>query len=225
MENVYFITATGTDAGKTFVTEGLARAWRARGRSVRALKPMMSGYDAAVPEQSDGGRLLVACGFAPTAVNVDKISPWCFAAPLSPDRAAAREGYVLDFDDLVSWCRREVLRSEDALLIEGIGGVMTPLDAEFTVRDWAAALDLPVLLVTGTYLGAVSHTLSALAALREVGVVPAVIIVNESAGGVGIEDTLASLVPHAEGIPVATLARGAAAGFDALIDSISGDAA
>jgi len=216
MESAYFITATGTDAGKTFVAEGLARAWRARGVRVRALKPIMSGYDEAAPESSDAGRLLAACGLEATPQNVAAISPWRFAAPLAPDRAAALEGRAVDFDDLVAWCRREVLRSEGAVLVEGIGGVMVPLDANQTVREWIAALDLPVLLVTGTYLGAISHTLTALAALREVGVVPAAVVVNESVGGVGIADALASLAAHVEGIPLAAIPRGAAASFAAL---------
>lgn len=218
MGNVYFITATGTDAGKTFVAEGLARAWRARGRQVRALKPVMSGYDAAAPEQSDAGRLLAACGLAPSAANVNAISPWRFAAPVSPDRAAVFEDRRMDFDDLLAWSRREVMRSEDMLLMEGIGGVMVPLDAHHTVRDWIAALELPALLVAGTYLGAISHTLSALAALREVGIAPAAIVVNESPGGVSIEDTLASLAPHADGIPLRIMVRGDIAGFDALAE-------
>lgn len=216
MESIYFITATGTDAGKTFVAEGLARAWRARGRAVRALKPVMSGYDEGAPERSDAGRLLAACGFGATPQNVAAISPWRFKAPLSPDRAAASEGRSLDCADVVAWSRFEIVRSEDAVLIEGIGGVMTPLDAHHTVRDWIAALDMPVLLVAGTYLGAVSHTLSALAALREVGVVPAAVVVNESEGGVGIEDTLASLATHVEGIPLAAVPRGDAAAMAAL---------
>ena len=218
MGNVYFITATGTDTGKTFVAEGLAQAWRDCGVRVRALKPVMSGYDAAAPERSDAGRLLVACGLPPSAANVDAISPWRFGAALSPDRAADYEDRRMDFDDLLAWCRREIMRSEQALLLEGIGGVMVPLDAHHTVREWIAALELPVLLVAGTYLGALSHTLSALAALREVGVTPAAIVVNESEGGVGIEHTLASLTAHVEGVPLAVIGRDDVVGFAALAD-------
>ena len=222
MENNYFITASGTDAGKTFVAEGLARIWHGRGDAVRALKPVMSGYDAAVPERSDAGRLLAACGRAVSAENVAAISPWRFAAPLAPSRAAALEGRVIDIEDLIAWSRFEIVRSAGALLIEGVGGVMAPLDAHHTVRDWIAALDLPVLLVAGTYLGAVSHTLCALAALREVGVAPAAIVVNESEAGVGIEETLAALAPHAAGIDLVAVPRGddaAIAAFAQLIKS------
>lgn len=207
MGNAYFITATGTDSGKTFVAEGLARAWRRRGHAVRALKPVMSGYDEAQLAQCDAGRLLAACGEDVTPRSVAAIAPWRFAAPLSPDRAAALEGRAIDFDDLVAWCRREVLRAPDAVLVEGVGGLMVPLDEHNTVRDWIVALDLPVLLVAGTYLGAVSHALTALAALREVGLRPAAIVLNESADGVGIRNTWASLAPHAEGITLVSVAR------------------
>jgi dethiobiotin synthetase len=226
MGNAYFITATGTDTGKTFVAEGLARAWRSRGHAVRALKPVMSGYDAGQFAQSDAGRLLAACGEEVTERNVAAISKWRFAAPLSPERAAALEGRHIDFDDLVAWCRREVLRAEDAVLVEGIGGLMVPLDEHNTVRDWIVALDLPVLLVAGTYLGAVSHTLTALAALRETGVRPDAVIVNESADGVGTENTLASLAPHVDRIPLIAIPRnGGDEAYEALVNLTSGHAA
>ncbi len=214
MGNAYFITATGTDTGKTFVAEGLARAWRRRGRAVRALKPVMSGYSPEQASQSDAGRLLAACGEAVTQGSVAAISPWRFAAPLSPDRAAALEGRSIDFDDLVAWCRREVLRSQDAVLVEGVGGVMVPLDEHNTVREWIIALDLPVLLVAGTYLGGVSHALTAVAALREVGATPSVIAVNESVDGVGLETTLASLRPHLDNIPIFAIGRDDAPGLE-----------
>jgi dethiobiotin synthetase len=213
MGNAYFITAAGTDSGKTFVAEGLARALRAQGKPVRALKPVMSGYAERAAADSDAGRLLAACGLQATAPNVAAVSPWRFAAPLSPDRAAVLEGRDIDFGSLVDWCRAEMVLNDDALLIEGIGGVMVPLDVRHTVRDWIAALRLPALLVAGTYLGAVSHTLSALAALREVGVRPAAIVVNESQGGVGIGETLAALAPHVADVPLQALGRADAAGM------------
>lgn len=214
MGNAYFITATGTDCGKTFVAEGLARAWRAHGRKVRALKPVMSGYDPDHPGQSDAGRLLAACGDPITAGSVAGISPWRFAAPLSPDRAARLDERRIDFDDLIAWCRREVLRADDMALVEGVGGLMAPLDDDNTVREWIVALDLPVVLVTGTYLGAVSHALTALAALREVGLTPAAMILNESGEGVGLEHTFASLRAHTGSITPLLVGRNDADGIE-----------
>jgi dethiobiotin synthetase len=209
MKKAYFITATGTDLGKTWLTAGIVAACRAHGVPVRALKPVMSGYDPNHPAESDAAKI----GAGSTAEAIAAISPWRFAAPLSPDLAAAREGMQIDFNQLVGWCRKEIEANEGVLLIEGIGGVMVPLDGQHTVRDWIAALELQTLLVCGTYLGALSHALTALAALREVGVVSALIVVNESpdsgVANVGLADTLTALAPHAGagGIPLLPLRR------------------
>jgi dethiobiotin synthetase len=227
MKRAHFITATGTDLGKTWLTAGVAGVCAARGIAVRALKPVMSGYDEAQPQTSDAGVLLENLGDSVTAAEVARISPWRFAAPLSPDRAAALEGKAIDFAALVDWCRGEIERpmnDSGLLLIEGIGGVMVPLDARHTVREWLAALGIPVVLVAGTYLGALSHTLTALAALREAGVAPAVVVLNESAGSTAsLEDGAASLGPHLGGIPLIIVRRDDAAGLEALADFLTKD--
>jgi len=174
-----FITSSGTGIGKTFVTRQLIAELKAAGRRVRALKPVASGFDAAHPESSDTGELLRALELEPTAANLDAVSPWRFAAPLSPDMAAARERRTIPFAALVAHCRAAG-RSGDVTLIEGIGGVMVPLDGEHTVLDWIAALQVPALLVVGSYLGALSHSLTAAAALRARGVTIAGVVVSES---------------------------------------------
>jgi dethiobiotin synthetase len=224
MRQSYFITATGTDLGKTWLTAGVVAACRVRGAPVRALKPVMSGFDPANPDDCDAVKIGVTkgnpCGTGGTT-TIETIAPWRFAAPLSPDLAAAREGRNIDFAELVGWSRAEIERNEGLLLIEGIGGAMVPLDARHTVRDWIAALGVPALLVAGTHLGALSHTLTALAALRETGVAPAAIIVNESAGStVSLEDTLASLAPHVGSVPLHVLRRDDVEGLARLADKL-----
>ncbi|GAB1393193.1 dethiobiotin synthase [Rhodocyclaceae bacterium] len=209
MKTAYFITATGTDLGKTWLTAGLGGVVLARGVPVRALKPVMSGYDPTRHEESDLAK-----------VGADRTA-WTYAAPLSPDLAAAREGKTIDFSALVDWCRGEIAKNDGLLLIEGVGGVMVPLTACHTVRDWIAALDIPTLLVCGTYLGAISHTLSALAALREVGIVPAVLVVNESAAStVSVDETLASLAPHIGTMPFVTVRRDQTDDLDRLAETL-----
>lgn len=177
--SAFFITATGTDIGKTYVTAGLIRHLRAKGEAVRAVKPVMSGYEPAHAHQSDAGLLLDATGEAVTPEAIAGISPWRFSAPLSPDMAAAREGRSIAFPSLVAWCRGEIARAP-MLLIEGVGGVMVPLDAHHTVLDWMKVLDLPVVLVTGTYLGTISHTLTAADVCRRSGLRIAAVVVDES---------------------------------------------
>jgi dethiobiotin synthetase len=87
-----FVSGTGTDIGKTFVTAALIHELRRRGRAVDALKPVVSGFDPAQLAASDPGVFLAALGRAPTAAALDRIAPWRYSAPLSPDMAARREG-------------------------------------------------------------------------------------------------------------------------------------
>jgi len=204
-----FITSSGTGIGKTFVTLKLIAELKAAGRRVRALKPVASGFDAARPADSDTGEVLRALELEPTAANVDAVSPWRFTAPLSPDMAAARERRTIPFDALVAHCRAAG-RSGDVTLIEGIGGVMVPLDAEHTVLDWIAALEVPTLLVVGSYLGTLSHSLTAVAALRARDVTIAGIVVSESEEQpVPAAETAATLARFTAPVPIRVLPRGA----------------
>ena len=201
-----FIAATGTDIGKTFVAVGLIRHWRAAGQTVDALKPVVTGYDPADAEASDPGVLLAALGRPVTPLEIERIAPWRFAAPLSPDMAALRESRTIDFDALVEFSRGALASAKGTLLIEGIGGVMVPLDDSRTVLDWMAALNIPVVLVAGSYLGSLSHTLTSLEALRRCHLVIKALVVNETQDStVPMADTVATLKRFAASTPVAAL--------------------
>jgi dethiobiotin synthetase len=200
-----FVTGSGTDVGKTFLSAALIRHWRAAGHVVAAFKPVVSGFDPATLETSDSGVLLAALG-RPSA-DIVTISPWRFAAPLSPDMAAAREGRALDFEAIVEFSRKAAASAE-CVLIEGVGGVMVPLDARHTVLDWMSALRLPVLLVTGSYLGTMSHTLTALRVLAQRNLTIAAIAVSESvAPGAPLDDTVATIARFADLIDVVGVPR------------------
>ena len=173
-----FVTASGTEIGKTFVTCALIHQLRGHGYSVRALKPVATGVTDDALELTDSGILLTASGHPIDSDQVAAVSPWRFREPLSPDMAAEREDRHVPFDDLVAFCRQD--SGEDVTLIEGIGGVMVPLDRRHTVLDWISALSVPALLVTGSYLGTLSHTLTAVGVLRARSVKLAGIVVNES---------------------------------------------
>ena len=203
-----FITATGTDIGKTHLACALIRHLRARGREVEALKPVATGFDPARPDQSDTGLLLAALGRPLTADNIAAATPWHFAAPLSPERAARREGRELDFDQLVEYSRAAVRDHRGTLLIEGIGGVMVPLDPRHTVLDWIAALRIPALLVAGSYLGSISHALTCLEVMQRRDIALRAVVINESpASSVSIEDTAESIALFTSGVPILRLMR------------------
>lgn len=202
-----FVTGTGTDVGKTFIAAGLIRTLRRSGREVEALKPVASGYIAGTPS-GDPERLLAALGRAATADAVAAISPWRFRAPLSPDMAASREGAPIDVDRVIAFCGDRIARRRDVLLIEGVGGVMVPLHGRQTVLDWMEALSLPVVLVAGSYLGALSHTLTAITALTGRRLELAALVVNESPGStVDLEETAATIARFVDEARIVTLPR------------------
>jgi dethiobiotin synthetase len=206
--SAYFVTSTGTDIGKTFVTAGLIRYLRQSSQPVAALKPVVSGYDSSVVETSDPAVLLRALERPVSADEIAAIAPFRFRAPLSPDTAAAREGRSIDFDELVGFSRDAVAAHKGLMFIEGVGGIMVPLDAERTVLDWMAALGLPVILVVGGYLGTISHTLTALDVLTKRGLRIAAIVVSEKDNDtVPLDDTVASIVRFSGGVAVIGLPR------------------
>jgi dethiobiotin synthetase len=217
-----FITATGTEIGKTFVAAGLISCLRLRRRSVAALKPVVTGFDPYASGGSDPAVLLRASGRKPSDVAIAAISPWRFVAPLSPDMAAAQESRPIDFPALVAFCGAAIEAAEDVLLIEGIGGLMVPFDAQSTVLDLVDALRIPIILVAGTYLGTMSHVLTAVDAAANRGIELAALVLNETPSSiVPIAATQASLMNFCGDVPIVPLTRsglGNAAAFEVLAD-------
>ena len=176
-----FVTGAHTDVGKTYVACAMLRAARAKGLSVAALKPAVSGIDEADWAQSDPGRLLAAMGRPLTLAELDAIAPLRFTAPLSPPMAARREGVDLRISTLTDFCRAGLAASAaDLMLVEGAGGVMSPMAEDGTGLDLMAALGLPSVVVGGSYLGAISHTLTAIETLRARGLPIAAVVVSQS---------------------------------------------
>jgi len=194
-----FITGTGTGVGKTFVCVGLIRYFRGLGRPVAALKPLVSGFDPAAPSGSDPAVLLEALGREVKPEALKRVSPWRFRAPLSPDMAARAENKAIDLQAVVDFCRAAIAGNDGALLIEGIGGIMVPLDARHTVLDLMRLLNLPLILVAGSYLGTLSHVLSAQDVILRHALDLRAIVVSESEDApVELDATLATLANFAK---------------------------
>jgi dethiobiotin synthetase len=202
-----FVTSTGTEIGKTFVTSGLVRHFRSAGRAVGAIKPVVSGFDPDMAAGSDPGVLLTALGRQVTPEEIERISPWRFRAGVAPDLAARSEGRVVDFSALVDFSQR-AMNGHELLFIEGVGGVMVPLDGRHTVIDWISALRVPVIVVAGSYLGTISHTLTALHVLAQRNLSTVAVVVNETPGSpVPLQETAASIGHFADMIEVIQLPR------------------
>jgi dethiobiotin synthetase len=184
-----FVTATGTDSGKTFVTRGLARLLRYQSKSVAAVKPIETGtiavaHDAPSPtarEARDATALARACDRLDLAA-----APGLYRAapPLAPYAATLATG--APGPDLLALTQtiRELASGCDVLLVEGAGGLLVPLDREHSLADLAQALDLPLLLVAPDALGVLSHVLTAYESAERRGLrVSAVILSQHSPSG------------------------------------------
>ncbi|MBU2768253.1 dethiobiotin synthase [Acidithiobacillus ferrivorans] len=159
-----FVTGTDTGVGKTWVAATLTRLLVQRGLRVRPRKPVESGCatgeDGLLPQ--DAVALWEAAG---STELLQQVCAYPLRAALSPERAAVLEGRTLNLDQLVNACRSGV-GADDFLLVEGAGGLLSPLAAGTTNADLAAALRLPVLVVAADRLGVINHTLLTVEALQ-----------------------------------------------------------
>jgi dethiobiotin synthetase len=202
-----FISSVGTGIGKTLVTSILCHQLTQSGRAAFAIKPVVSGFRADDPE-SDPALILRSLGKSPSFREVAEIAPWRFAAPVSPHLAARIEGAGPSLAEVVAFCRECEGTEGDILVIEGAGGIMTPLGEDYTVLDLAASLGHGVVLVTGSYLGAISHTLTALSVIAARGLQVRGLIVSESAESAGLAQTVDAIEQFAGArLPLYALSR------------------
>ena len=171
-----FITATDTDVGKTVVTGAIAMALRRRGFRVGVCKPAATGCrhdrEGLISEDAE---MLAYC--ADTDVPLDIICPQRFIEPLAPAVAAERAGRPIDWQT-IQRALDEITSRCDVLLVEGVGGLMVPMDRKTLVRDMIGWLGLPSVVVARPGLGTINHTLLTLAALREAKLPIAGVVVN-----------------------------------------------
>ena len=169
-----FVTGTDTGVGKTEVTCALVRGWRARGLDVGAMKPAQSGHDPG--ERSDAERLAEAAGGGDP---MELVCPYSFGPPLAPGVAARLAGVSVSMARLLDAARALAARHA-ALVVEGAGGLMTPLGERETCADLAVALGLPALVVARAGLGTVNHAALTCEALRRRGVEVVAVVLNRA---------------------------------------------
>ncbi|MCE2927703.1 MAG: dethiobiotin synthase [Rickettsiales bacterium] len=205
----FFITSSGTGVGKTHLMTTLCWQLAQAGKKVTALKPIISGYH---PDDagSDSALILQSLGLPPTPDLAEAISPWRFALPLAPNMAAIKEGKpMLELEPIAQFCREHTTIKNDFLLVEGVGGIMVPLNTNETVLDWMAALNWPIIMVVGSYLGTISHTLTAIEVMNQRNLKLHALVVNESPmSDVAIEDTVKTFEQFIkQDIPIIKLPR------------------
>jgi dethiobiotin synthetase len=151
----FFITGTDTGVGKTVLTALLARYLRGRGINAAALKPICSGG-------RDDARELCAAGSGVLAL--DEVNPWHFRAPIAPLLAARRERKRVSLSQVLAHFRAMQKRF-DGLLIEGAGGLLSPLGENFDSLDLITSLRATPIVVCPNRLGAINQVLLTLQAL------------------------------------------------------------
>ena len=160
----------GTDSGKTYITCELIQNVNLKFKKILAIKPIISGFDKKNYQLSDNFKLLNAMGIKnPSIEEVKSISKYMLQQPLSPDIASWKEGVEIDFNQVVQFCEEMVQSSYDILFIETAGGVCSPCSNSHTMADIAVSLhkyDVCNILVVNEYLGAISHTISALKVMK-----------------------------------------------------------
>lgn len=164
MTQVYFITGTDTEIGKTHATCALLATANARGLRAAALKPVAAGTDSN-GHNDDVMRLMAA---ANVALPVTTVNPWLLQEPLSPHIAARRAGVEITVPPIIE-CFHAACEQTDLLLVEGVGGLYAPLSDTLSQPDLIRELDIPVILVVGLRLGCLNHALLTTTALQQEG--------------------------------------------------------
>jgi dethiobiotin synthetase len=166
-----FVTGTGTGVGKTIVSAALLAAMREAGEPVRAYKPVVTGLSEPSGEWPPDHELLAAA----TGMDPEDVAPLRFGPAVSPHLAAELAGERIDAAALIE---HAVASAGDTLIVEGVGGLLVPLAEDFTVRDLAVELALPVLIAAQPGLGTINHTLLTIEAARAVGLSVAAVVLT-----------------------------------------------
>jgi dethiobiotin synthetase len=154
----WFITGSDTEVGKTEVACRLIAACAAAGLVAGAYKPLASGWQPSEPD-GDPQRLLGAlraAGQGGDQIDLDAVCPQRFTAPMAPHLAARRQGAAIDHELIDRGYRRWLSRCQ-WLLVEGAGGLLSPLDDRLSNADLAARIGWPLIVVVANRLGAVNQ--------------------------------------------------------------------
>jgi dethiobiotin synthetase len=206
-----FIAGTDTDVGKTAVAVAIVGQLVEAGVRVGVYKPVATGGD------DDSRRLWEAAG---RPLSLEAAGPQVFELPISPPRSARAEGKTVDeqllVDGFAAW-----RAASDFVVVEGAGGLFSPLGDTLLNVDLAIRLGLPVVIVDAGRLGAIGRTLASVAAAHSRGLPVAAVVVSQTAAvdaaaGDGPESperiaraSVSDLAARLAPIPVATLAHGA----------------
>ena len=150
-----FVTATDTDIGKTYVCAGLAYALKKSGIDVGIMKPFACGIKQKIGFSSNDLTILTNAAMVDDAEDI--INPFFFPISASPYTAAKNLGVKIDIEHVME-CFRKLDEIHDIVLVEGIGGIMTPILKDYAIIDLIKDLMANTIIVTSSKIGTVNHT-------------------------------------------------------------------
>ena len=198
--NGVFVTGTGTEVGKTVVAAAIARTLAAEGKRIAVFKPAVTGL--AEPAETDHALLRRA---AESRQDDEEIAPYRYRPPASPHLAAEMAGETIDPSRLID-AARAASANADALVCEGVGGLLVPLSGDYLVRDLAVELALPLVIAAQPGLGTINHTLLTIEAARAAGLtVRCVVFTPWPDEPSAMERSNRATIEQLGGVPVHTL--------------------
>jgi dethiobiotin synthetase len=167
-----FVTGTGTEVGKTVVAAAIAHTLAEEGKRVAVFKPAVTGLNE--DSEPDHALLRRAVG---SQQSDEEIAPYRYGPPMSPHLAAELAGEEIQPARLLD-AAHSAAADVDALVCEGVGGLLVPLAKDYLVRDLAVDLGLPLVIAATSGLGTINHTLLTIEAARSAGLELSVIVLT-----------------------------------------------
>lgn len=199
----WFITGTDTGVGKTIVAGALARIFRESGLRVGVFKPVATGcrHEFDLGLVSSDAEFLAHC--ADTMDNLATVCPVRYSEELAPMAAAERSKRPIDFE-AIREARRRIASHSDVMIIEGVGGLLVPVDAKTKVADLASEFGLPLVVVGRAGLGTINHTLLTIEAAQSRGLTVEAVVLNhyQSMQASLAEETNPEMIARLAGVPM-----------------------
>jgi dethiobiotin synthetase len=170
-----FVTGTDTGVGKTLVTSALVMCLTRRGIDVGVMKPIETGVAPSLKAQSDGARMKSAAG---SCDPMAEVSPYVFQLPVAPRSAARAEGVTIRVATIMRGFR-DLHQKHALMVVEGGGGVLTPITQSLNVLDLISKMKLPAIVVGHSGLGGINHALLTLHALRQRKISVVALVLNQ----------------------------------------------
>jgi len=193
-----FIAGTDTDVGKTYITAGLAVTLRKMGVDVGIMKPFAAGIAQKKGYKSEDVEILSAAAQVSDPENM--INPQFFPIPASPYTAWKRLKTKPKISTILSSFKK-LTKIHDLMLVEGMGGIMTPILKDYYITNLIKEMDIPTVIVTRSKIGTVNHTIMTVKMCEKYKIPIKGIIINDFDAGYPVKELTRDL-KNLTGIPI-----------------------